>query len=438
MRHVEYDDDGKTITRSVMTTKSDAMRGAFSITDPQAGRRGLWLLPRLAWQNLGRQPTRTCLLVLAVALGSGAVFTTLTVARGIQASMDAGFARMGADLIIVPKDTLVNITSALLTVEPTDHTLDAKLADEVSRLPGVSRVAPQRLYRVGGSGGGHDHETALVGFDAARDFSVQPWLSEKLDRPPKLGDVLVGGRREEKVGETAVLGGRPLTVYGRLHRTGVGPFDGSCFVTFATVDWLAQSGARLPGYDPAKVSALLVELQVGATPEQVRFAIARIPGVKVAAGGSVLTSTRQGLTALFGGAAVVTALLLLGCVVMVSVLYSAIIAERRREVGMLRAVGARCRQVVQLFVVEAAFTTGLGGFCGTLLGVSLLLLVRRSLGYYFQTINVPFLWPAPGAIAGFGAGCVLLAAAVGVLGAFLPALRTGRQEPYQLIQSAGK
>src|SRR5262249_9614055 len=131
-------------------------------------------------------------------------------------------------------------------------------------------------------------------------------------------------------------------------------------------------------------------------------------------------------------------LMLLGGVVMVSVLYSAIIAERHREIGLLRAMGTRCRTVVRLFVTEAALTTGLGGLGGIVLGGSLLLVFQRSLGYYFATPNVRFAWPA-GRSCGASAGvCVLLAAFVGVLGAFLPALRAGRREPYVLIQAEGK
>jgi putative ABC transport system permease protein len=394
------------------------------------------LFLRLAWQNLGQRPTRTALLVLAVALGSGAVFTTLTVARGIQASLEVGFSRLGADLIVVPRETLVNLTPALLTIEPTTHTLDATLGDEVARIPGVSRVAPQRLLRLPAGSGGHNHDVDLIAFDPARDFSVQPWLREPLQRPLAVGDVLIGGRREEALGGTISLGSRQLVVAGRLERTGVGPFDNALFITFATADWLAEAG--LVGADPGKVSALLIRLDVGATAEQVRFAIAKNPGVKVAAGGLVLISTRQALTALLGGIFVFAVLMLLGSVVMVSVLFSAIIAERRREVGLLRAIGTRCRQVVQLFIVEAALTTGLGGFCGILLGGSLLLGFQRSLGYWFQTVNVQFHWPAPASVALYGLACVTTAATVGVLGAFLPALRAGRQEPYQLIHGEGK
>jgi len=151
-----------------------------------------------------------------------------------------------------------------------------------------------------------------------------------------------------------------------------------------------------------------------------------------------VTSARQGLTALFAGVFAFTGLMLLGCVVLVSVLFSAIIAERRREVGLLRALGARRRQVVRLFVAESALTTGLGGLCGVALGGALLLLFSRSLGYYFQSVHVPFVWPAGRAVALCAVGCALGASLVGVLGALLPALRVGKQEPYQLIHAEGK
>ena len=108
---------------------------------PRTARR---LYLRLAMQNLLKRRARTILLVLAVALGSGAVFGALTLLRGIERSMTAGFHRLGADLLVVPEATMVNLTAALLTVQPTAETLDAHLADELARLPGVARAAPRR------------------------------------------------------------------------------------------------------------------------------------------------------------------------------------------------------------------------------------------------------------------------------------------------------
>jgi putative ABC transport system permease protein len=399
-----------------------------------------WLFLRLAVQNLGRRPVRAALLALTVAVGVAAVFTALTLRRALDVSLAVGFSRLGADLLVVPRATTVNLTSALLTVEPTPHTLDVRLLDEVSRLPGVDRVAPQRHYRLQVPAGGHLQEADLIVFDPARDFTVLPWLQEQLDRPLRPGDVILGARREEALGAEITLSGQPLHVWGRLGLTGVGPFERSFFVTFDTAAAMAEAGRSLPrgqGLDggPDKVSALLVRLDVGATPEQVRFAVAQMPDVKVVAGTSVVTSVRQVLTALLQGAVVFTALVLLVTALSVGVMFSAILAERRAELGLLLAVGTRRRQLLYVILTEAMTVTTLGGLGGLLLGAGLLLLFRRSLGYYLETVGAPLLWPPPSALALYGLGCAVLAAGVGLVGAVAPAWRACRQDPYELVRA---
>ncbi len=404
-------------------------------------RRGAsWLFTRLALQNLLRRPTRTVMLLLAVGLGTGAVFASFIVARGIEASMEQSFARMGADLVVVPAGAMVNITSALLTVQPTDATLDARLLDEIQQLSGVAQVAPQTIYRVPIMAGMPKHKANLIAFDPARDFTVMPWLVDRLPRPMKTGDLVSGGRRAESVGEEVQPMNIPAKIYGKLGRTGVGPFDESFFTTYDTVASFVRRGngrTGIPSYNPGKLSAVLVRLSFGATPEQVRFAIARIPGVKVITGATIVTSTRQTTTALLGGMVGFTALMLVGALMLVSLIFSAIIAERRREIGLLRAVGSRRLDVVRMLVGEAAFATGLGGFLGIVLGCGLLLVFERSLVYHLDTLHVTFAWPGTTEIMAAGLVCGIFASAVGLAGALVPAWRASSEEPYGLIQGEG-
>ena len=400
------------------------------------------LFGRLALQNLARRPTRTLLLALAVAVGSGAVFATATLMRGIDASMTLGFSRLGADLLVVPKETLVNIKAALLTVEPTQHTMDLRVRDEVARVPGVRRVAPQRFFKSADFYCCIIGQADLIAFDPHHDFTVLPWLREKLDRPLQKGDVIIGGLRGYQLGEQVYFYGQPLTVYGRLGRTGVGTYDHAFFLTFETAEALAQGSRSKPTVislelEPGRISALLVQLDVDATPEAVRFAIAKNSEVKVVAGGSLITSVRQALTALFGGTLMLAFVMLLGTALMISVVFSAIITERRRELGLLRAIGAKRRQVARLILTESAVASGLGGFAGVALGVVLLRLYRHSLLFRFEVINVPFVWPTVGSTILVAVGCVLMGALVGLLGALYPAWRASRQEPYDLIRVDG-
>src|SRR5262249_28986706 len=152
---------------------------------------------------------------------------------------------------------------------------DGRLADDLSRVAGVGRVAPQTLLRVPAPGGGHGGTVDVTAFDPRRDFTVLPWLAQPLDRPPRVGEVILGGRRGARVGGTVPLRGVSLTAMGGREIGGVGRFDHGLFVPDETVATLAGACRDRPGgvpaYDPGRVSALLLLLDDGATPERVCF-----------------------------------------------------------------------------------------------------------------------------------------------------------------------
>jgi len=409
------------------------------VKNPGAG----FLLARIALQNLGRREARTLLLVAAVAICSAAVFTGAVLMRSIESSMTVGFTRLGADMLVVPAPALTNITAALLTAEPTDFTLDDAVLKRLTATKGVERAAPQLVFRTNASGyGGRGDMVDVIAFDPARDITIQPWLEERLGRPVRKGDVIVGGRRDETLGALLTLFGWPLTVYGKLGKTGVGTHERALFVTFETLGDMRVTmqevcGAKAP-LEPNKLSGVLLELAPGATTQQVRFAIlANFPGLKVVSGESMLTSIRQGLGALLSGALALMAIMFMSAALMLSVLFSAIIAERKRELGLLRAIGARRGQIVGMLMVEAALATAVGGALGVALGLLLMRIYEHSLVYHLDRMGIPFVWLGAAGTAAIAALCVVLTTLVGALGALTPAWRASRLEPYDLIRSEG-
>ncbi|AFY59912.1 ABC transporter permease [Synechococcus sp. PCC 6312] len=400
-----------------------------------------WIFLRLALQNLGRRKTRTLLLIGAVAVATGAIFAITTLLWGVQSSMIVGFSRLGADLLVVPQGTLVNITSALLTAAPTDLTLDSSLASEIATIPGVSQVAPQLIVRTDQSGyhwpGDMNHPVDLIAFDPGHDFTVKPWLVEQLSRPFQTGDVIVGGGHSEQLNQELYLYGQRLIVYGRLAPTGVGTHEQGLFVDFETLQHLSeasQTGKNPLQNQPGQYSGLLVKLKPGATSQQVQFAIlAQAPQVKVIIGAAILTTVRQGLTALLGGILLLMLGMLVGLALMISVIFSAIVSERQQELGLLAAIGTKPGPLIGLVLLEATLMTGLGGFIGTGLGLGLIRLSQRTLIYDLNSLGVSFLWPGAWAMAALGLSCILGAALLGGLGALVPAWKMSRHDPYELI-----
>jgi putative ABC transport system permease protein len=380
------------------------------------------------------------MLAFAVALVTGAIFASCTVAYGIEKSMQESFARMGADLIVVPMDTMVNITSALLTVQPTDSTMDGKILDEIARLSGVAEVAPQTIYKVPIMAGMPEHKVNIIAFDPKLDFTVQPWLVSHLPRSMQTGELICGGRRNEKIGDEVEPCGVAANIYGKLGRSGVGPLDESFFATYDTVQKLLQvnqADDALPKFKAGQLSAVLVRISVGATPEQVRFALAALPGVKVVSGTKIITSTRQTTGTLLMGLLGFAALMLLGSFILIALLFFAIISERRREIGLLRAIGSRRGRVVSMLVAEATLTTGLGGFLGIAVGSALLLAFQRSLVFYLETMHIDFTWPALTESGILALLCAAFGGAMGILGSIVPAVQSVDEEPYLLIKAEG-
>lgn len=401
------------------------------------------LLASLALQNLGRRKARSFLLIAAVAVASGVVFTGATLMRSIDRSMAVGFTRLGADLMVVPEGALANITAALLVVEPTDLVVDGDAFAKVG-LAGIARAAPQKIVRVEHSGVGGHHESAdLIGFDPALDFTIRPWLVEKLNRDMRPGDVILGAGRDAPLGSELLIFGKPHVVYGRLGRTGVGTHERGVFMSFATLEALAPSVHGHGGGPPAalqkgKVSGFLVELAPGTTPLQARFAIlSTLKGVKVVTGDSTLSGIRQGLEALLDGILALMVLMFASTALMVCVLFSAIVAERRGELGLLKAIGARRGQIVGMMVTEAVLATGIGGVLGVVLGVLVMRFYEHSLVHYLEKLGVPFLWLDLPRMAAAAAGAVVLACLIGALGALYPAWRASRRDPYDLVRGEG-
>jgi putative ABC transport system permease protein len=386
------------------------------------------LFMRLSFQNLVRKPGRTALLVLAVALGTGAIFASYIVARGIQASVDQGFSRMGADLIVVPQNAMVNITSALLTVQPTEERIESSVLESIRSMDAVEAAVPQTIFRVPIMSGMPECKANLIAFDPIRDFTVAPWMVQHLDRPMQTGDLIAGCRRSESIGDEVQPSNIAAPVYAKLGRSGVGPLDDSFFTTYESINRF------VPSADLRRPSVILVKLKFGATAEQVKFAISRLPDVKVVTGARIVTSTRQTTTALLFGMIGFTAIMLLASLILVGLVFSAIISERRREIGLLRAIGMQRAGIIQILVSESAFATGIGGIGGLVLGGALLLAFQRSLVYFLETLHMEFLWPAPAEIAAAACICACVSVAVGILGAALPALKVSGEEPCLLIQ----
>lgn len=394
----------------------------------------------LALQNLARRTFRTYALLLAIAVVSGAIFSTSTLMWGVNNSLNKGLSKFGADLLVVPKGSMISMKSALLTGEPSLFYMEGGIMDRIASIKGVKSVSPQ-LFLTSVDGDCCVMGNAfIIGFNPKTDFTVLPWMEEKKERPFQSDDVIVGASNSYNVGDTVFFYGQNLTVYGKLGRTGVGLYDNAIFMTIDRAYSMAEESHQLPNVAKLKlvrgqVSAVLVQTEVGSKIPFISFTISKDPEVKVITAGNIITSVRQNLVTLFGSTLVLSLVLILANALMISAIFSTIVNERKRELGILRAIGASKMSIFKLIVSEAVLLTSMGGALGVFLGIVIMRVYERTIVFNLKALNMPYLWPPASSIIMLASFAIIAAVVVGVAGAFYPALQGSKLQPYDAIRA---
>jgi putative ABC transport system permease protein len=135
----------------------------------------------------------------------------------------------------------------------------------------------------------------------------------------------------------------------------------------------------------------------------------------------VLSSVLQVLT--FAVAALGGISLAVGGVGILTIMTIAV-AERTGEIGLLRALGARRRQVLLLFLAEAALLAGVGGLSGLALGIGLAQLLHAV----FPALPVTTPWS-------YALAAEVVAVAIGVAAGVAPANRAARLDPVEALRA---
>lgn len=390
----------------------------------------------LALQNLRRKPYRTVAIGLCVAVVVGSLFITTIVLLGVQTSLSVGQARLGADLVVVPAGYETPAQEAFITGQPTTFYMSGQIESQIAALPSVQQTSPQIFVRTLNNAQCCIGEFFLVGFDPQSDFTISPWLVTHL-KGEALGpfDVIAGDRILLREGDSVNFFGSAFSVAGVLEKTGMG-IDRTIYVPLEGLRQMIADSAELAeetlDISPEEISSVLVNVAPGADVVDVAEAIeASVPDVQVFTASQLNQAVARQLQGVMGVSFSITATLWLMSLLMIALVFSLIVNERQRELGLLRAMGARRGIVFRLVMGEAGLLTGLGGLTGLIVAVILLM----SFSPLIQLrLRIPYLLPGWLEIIAIEIGLLLLALLTGALASLQPALSSSRMEPYTAIR----
>lgn len=308
-----------------------------------------------------------------VAVFAFTLFGGSIVSANLRAGLSSLAARLGADMLIVPYGYESKLQAALLRGEPSQFYLNGDLAAKISQSPGVAKASPQ-LFIASLSSGCCSVQVQLVGLDPASDFTVLPWLNTyALEHPLRDDEVIVGAKILYAVGEKVRFFNKTFTIAAKMDRTGMG-FDASVFMTLNAARTLMREADLMPGpaqSDGDYVSAVMVKAAKGYAVKDVANALMRNLAVDynldmiIATG--MLSDMAASLDKLCAVAYALAGLLWLLAAAALFLAFSSSLNERKRELGLMRLLGASRTQLLRLMLMESMYI----GLAGSVLGIFL-------------------------------------------------------------------
>jgi putative ABC transport system permease protein len=379
---------------------------------------------------------RSSLSILGVVFGVSAVVAMASVGEGARREAIAQIGALGIDTVTV---------RARPTPEGPSSGLRLGHAESIRAVvPDVMAVAPVREASLPVTGGGRSLEATAVGTtpdyrDAARLSLEKGRFLAPLDLQDRKRVVVLGATVARALfpfgdarGERVSIGGDWFQVVGVLEerasaRGKPGPIrtrdvNRCLFVPWPALDRGAD--ARPDGVDELVVRVAVPD-RVGATAEVVRGLLSRATGgtaFDVIVPREILRQrerTQQIFNAVTGAVAAIS--LLVGGIGIMNIMLASV-AERTREIGVRRALGARRKDIAAQFLVESSLLTSIGGVLGAALGVLGAILIQHWADW--PTALAPLMLLV----------ALLMAMLVGVGFGFYPAWRAAQLQPMEALR----
>lgn len=389
----------------------------------------------LAAQNLRRKPFRSFVTIAIVGLAAGTLFSATLLIGSVHRSLEVGMERLGADLLVMPEGAAESGETALITGTPTSFYMDDSIYQQVKAIPDVEQASPQIFIESMISSQCCTGHVQIIGYDPDTDFVVGPWLEDNVNRPLGTREVVIGSLILANKGEDVHFYGTDFGVAGVLDSTGMGA-DESVFMSMDAAYEMAlnsQANAEtILDIQPGQISSVLVKVAPGTTVEQVAQRIkTNVPGTMVITANDLSQSVTDRLSGFLRGFFVLDAIVWVMSLLTIAAIFSMIVNERQREIGLLRAMGGNRRFVFRLMLTEALMMTAIGGIAGILVGGAGLFIFRAIIT---SSLGVPYLWPPLWYFGVLMAGTLALAIFTGAIASLYPSISSSRLEPYAAIR----
>jgi len=394
-------------------------------------------------RNITRRKLRSTLTILGIVIGILALTTFGAIAENFNALLDGGVKYFSSNVQVGPPD---GQSASLLPISK---------IDEIKAVQGVAQAFPSYTFpakpgAVQGVSFGFP-DLIIAGDPAENDWAALKTTVAQGHQiaPGSTGQVVLGSTIDKefkkRVGDSIDLPVRPsdakpdfvnhtFTVVGILNPTLTAP-DTFAYINTADGQMLLKDSLPIAIRGQIDVSQITEAIDVYGKPgssindlDAIADRInAQVSGVKATKPSVIVNSFKSGgaiFTAITTGAAVLA--LIIGTLSVVNTMFMAV-AERVREIGLKKAVGATTINIMREFLVEATLIGAIGGLIGYALGVVMTIVGNALLGSGTSTLFLITL-----RLSAFSLGFAIV---LGAVAGILPAFRAATLDPVTALRN---
>lgn len=378
---------------------------------------------KLAVRSTLANKMRSFLTMLGIIIGVVSVVMLMSIAESTTSSITDAISSMGSDL---------------LTVLVTDDDVKLKSDDyiELTQYDAIKGVAPYLAVNGTARSGSEYVSASGIGVTAEyqqiADLALQAGRGiQPTDLEWRTNVAVIGTEIAEElfesydvIGKTFQMSNRTFTVVGLLEESGTdftGSLDARVLIPLTTAQRISDSASVSTCYvqaassnDIALAQSMTEAFLYAKTGDEDAYSVLNMSALL-----DTLDSVMSKVSLMLGGIAAIS--LLVGGIGIMNIMLVSV-AERTREIGIRKAIGARRADIMSQFLIEACTLSILGGLIG--LGVSALGL--RAFGL-ITNLNVRLEWSA-------AVGALLFCVLIGVIFGSYPASKASRMTPIDALQ----
>ncbi len=396
----------------------------------------------VAIRNLRTRSLRSWLTILGIVIGVFLIISLLSLSEGIKDTITKQLKALGGEMIFVMPGDISNP----MTMFMGGSKLEREDIEAIKRTQGVEEVLSMSQDS-GVVRYGEESKTVLIAGLPLKEgekllVEYQGWSLES-GRFPHTGqrEVVVGQqvakevfRKDIKKDEQIAIKGKKFTVTGILNSLGSKSDDSAIYMDLPIFE-------ELTGVKRGSAQMALVKVAEGASAEKAAENIKEnMQKTRKRRTGTdtldftVLTSERMGdiagnilaiiQIAIIGFASIA---IIVGGIGITNTMFTSV-RERTREIGIMKAIGAKNSAVLTIFLFEAAIIGLIGGAGGTILGVILAKIIElyaQAHPFFYFSASI-----TPGLII-FG---LLFSLIIGCVSGFFPAKRAAKLKPVEALR----